>query len=242
MTTDAHPEPIHLMLRVDFPHLGELARAWTDGLSPEGTLIVTEQRFPVGERLRLGLGFPGLMEPLSIDAEVLGEQDPSVHHAAGMQVRFLPSSPDLARLRALVEAAGREPGKGTGRGYRILLVEDNPHTTELYGYALKRVQGVSPEVSVEFADNGLTAMERLNRAPAVDLVITDLHMPVMDGFTLISRMRADPRFKATPVFVITAGDQEAREQVLDLGVQAFMHKPVRLAQIVETVRTLLHLG
>src|SRR5690606_24062566 len=108
------------------------------------------------------------------------------------------------------------------------------------GYALKKVPG-SSEVAVEFADNGQVAVERLGRAPPLDLVITDLHMPVMDGFTLIKHMRGNPQLQATPVFVITAGDSEERERVLELGVQAFMHKPGQLPQIVETVVALLQL-
>jgi CheY-like chemotaxis protein len=73
----------------------------------------------------------------------------------------------------------------------------------------------------------------------VDLVVSDLYMPVLDGFALIERMRAEPALAAIPIVVISAGAAEARARALELGVDVYLQKPVQFTDIINTVRTLL---
>ena len=73
------------------------------------------------------------------------------------------------------------------------------------------------------------------------LVLTDLYMPVMDGFQLIEKMRSEPALKAIPVVAISAGGTDAREKAEALGVNVFMKKPVRFAEVMETVKRLLEI-
>jgi CheY-like chemotaxis protein len=65
---------------------------------------------------------------------------------------------------------------------------------------------------------------------------------VMDGFTLVERMRADPGLKATPVLMISAGGGEARERAAQLGIDIFFEKPIQFADVIDTVSALLRLG
>jgi DNA-binding response OmpR family regulator len=62
---------------------------------------------------------------------------------------------------------------------------------------------------------------------------------VLEGFALVERMRADPRTARVPVLAIADGDEEARARAVALGIDVFLEKPVRFADVVETVRTLL---
>ena len=71
-------------------------------------------------------------------------------------------------------------------------------------------QGRGVDVAVEYAANGHEALGRLGAPPRIDLVMADLYMPVMDGFALVERMRADPRSPGSPVIVISAGGPDAR--------------------------------
>ena len=73
------------------------------------------------------------------------------------------------------------------------------------------------------------------------LVMTDLYMPVMDGFQLIEKMRATPALAEIPVVAISAGGTDAREKAMKLGVNVFLKKPVRFAEVMDTVKQLLHL-
>jgi CheY-like chemotaxis protein len=143
----------------------------------------------------------------------------------------------LARLAELARTRHLEPRPG----FRILVAEDNPHVVEMYEYALRklRVPGSPQDVAVEFVGNGHEALIRLERKPRVDLVIADLYMPVMDGFTLIERLRSDPEYARTPILVISAGGADARDRAIELGVDVYLQKPVQFVDVIETVRTLL---
>ena len=129
-------------------------------------------------------------------------------------------------------------------GYRVLIVEDNPHIIEMYSYVLKKLaanelKGATP-LEVHFAADGHAAMALLAESP-FQLVMTDLYMPVMDGFQLIEKIRAEPALKAIPVVAISAGGQDAKDRALKLGVTSYLKKPVRFADVMDTVKQLLRI-
>lgn len=130
-------------------------------------------------------------------------------------------------------------------GFRVLIVEDNPHIVEMYAYALKKVAtgalaGRVP-VEVDFAPDGFAALKML-REGRFHLVLTDLYMPVMDGFALVDRIRHEEALKSIPVIAISAGGKEAQDRVLQLGADIFLRKPVKFVEVAETVKQLLRIG
>jgi CheY-like chemotaxis protein len=129
-------------------------------------------------------------------------------------------------------------------GLRILVVEDNPHIMEMYGYALKKLAAgeLKGKISldVHFATDGHGALAQLWQE-SFHLVMTDLYMPVMDGFALVERMRRDEKLKHIPVLAISAGGADAEERALGLGVNSYLRKPVRFAQVLQTVKHLLEI-
>lgn len=140
-----------------------------------------------------------------------------------------------------------QPRGGTpadGDAVRVLIVEDNPHIIEMYSYVLKKLasnelKGRLP-LEVHFAADGHAALTMLLES-RFHLVMTDLYMPVMDGFQLIERMRSEAALKAIPVVAISAGGNDARERAMGLGVDIFLKKPVRFAEVMDTVKQLLKL-
>lgn len=104
---------------------------------------------------------------------------------------------------------------------RILVVEDNPANLELVRYLLTAM-GHAPALAVDGAE-GL-AQARLLRP---HLIISDLQMPEMDGYTLIRALREDPLLRDTVVAALTAlsmpGDRDA---VLKAGFDAYFAKPL----------------
>ncbi|HEY5950799.1 MAG TPA: response regulator [Kofleriaceae bacterium] len=80
---------------------------------------------------------------------------------------------------------------------RILIVDDDPDARELFGQCLGR------RFEVEEAEHGKAALAKLHQR-SFDLVITDFHMPVMNGLELIRALRADPALERIPVIVQTS--------------------------------------
>jgi len=231
---------VPLLLRVDYPGAPGFHDA-TENLSAGGLFIRTDRVLPTGSRVPLLVSFAGLVEPLRLEVEVAWTRgDPG--QPRGVAVK-LPeeASGDRAALRRLVVAARND--ERPARLYRVLLVEDNAQVEAMYEHALERLRAPDGAVlSVDYARDGVEALARLQRSPRIELVITDLYMPVMDGFSLVEQIRADPALLATPVVAISAGGSEARERAIDLGVDVYLQKPVKIAEILATVRTLLRIG
>jgi CheY-like chemotaxis protein len=233
---------VPLVLRIDGPGAPGFHGA-TEKLSSGGLFIRTDRAFTQGERVPLLFSFPGLLGALELEVEVAWTRPPCGELPAGAAVRIpADREPDRAKLSRLAEGARKRPAPG--RTYRILLVEDNALVEALYETTLKRLRTAGGEVAVSLdrARDGEEALARLGRKPRVNLVVTDLYMPVMDGFTLVERIRADPALVMTPVLAISAGGPDACERAVELGVDVYLQKPVKIAAILETVRALLGIG
>ena len=125
--------------------------------------------------------------------------------------------------------------------FRILLVEDNSLVAQMYAAALRRLSDTDKitGLGVEVCNDGAAAWDRLLRKPAVDLLITDVFMPVLSGVDLVARLRAEPSMEHLPVVVITSGGEKERAALIKLGVTLFLHKPVKYPDLADTVRFLL---
>ncbi len=120
------------------------------------------------------------------------------------------------------------------RGRRALVVDDSAAVRKRLRRALQAVG-----VETREAEDGGGAWRALQEQP-VDIVLTDLHMPVMDGLKLIALVRGDEAHRATPVVVISseAAEEEVR-RAEGLGASAWLAKPVDDAEVIRVVRALL---
>lgn len=117
---------------------------------------------------------------------------------------------------------------------RILLVDDSPTILNLLGLVF-REQGYE----VLQARDGQEALEKLERE-RVDIIITDVNMPRMDGFALISAVRAQPELANLPIVVLTTeSDTRDRLHGLKRGADLYLTKPLGPAELVAQVRALL---
>jgi len=241
-----HPR-VPLVLRVDYPDHSRL-RDVTENLSRGGLFIQSERAFEVGQDVSVALSFPGLLNPVEVQGTVTWVRPASSEAPGGAGIRVLREQ-DRQRLGDILSSAGSEtrtsdPAALPPSGYRVLIVEDNPHIVEMYSYVLKKLasselKGQVP-LEVHFAPDGHHALQLLH-THAFSLVMTDLYMPVMDGFALIERIREEEALKAIPVVAISAGGPEARERAMQLGVDIYLRKPVRFQEVLETVKQLLHI-
>jgi|GEM_PF-557358 len=117
---------------------------------------------------------------------------------------------------------------------RILLVDDDPIMLEL---AHERLRAADYDVTL--AENGADALETLKRDGA-DLVISDLEMPIMDGFELTETIRADRTIAQIPVIVITANDHAgAVDRAFAAGATSFLAKPINWTLFNQAIRFVL---
>jgi uncharacterized protein (TIGR02266 family) len=228
-----------LVLSVQIPPGGS-AREWTENLSATGLFVRTDRTFTVGERLTLSLTFPGVAENVEIEVQVVRRRGVGAEGPAGVAVVVPHDRPaSLQRIEQLARTA--QQAETSRHPFRVLLVEDNQLVAAMYSSALRRLadkDGFSG-LDIEHAADGSEALARLDRVPPIDVVITDVYMPVMSGFVLLEKIRADERLRSMPVVVISSGSRREQEDAVRLGAQYFLRKPVKYQEIVAVVRTLL---
>ncbi|HKB07695.1 MAG TPA: response regulator [Candidatus Polarisedimenticolia bacterium] len=117
----------------------------------------------------------------------------------------------------------------------FLIVEDSPTMRQLLAFSLRRLK----DCRIIEAVDGVDALKKLTTEP-VDLVITDINMPMMDGLKLITVIRADARTKNLPIIIVTTeGAEEDRKRGLALGADAYIPKPIQPSDLLKTVASLL---
>lgn len=116
----------------------------------------------------------------------------------------------------------------------VLVVDDEPANLGLINAALQ------PHFRVRVARSGAEALRAAGTAPRPDLVLLDIVMPGMDGYTVLAKLREAPATRDIPVIFVTALYADEDEQRgLDLGAVDYLSKPVRPAIALARVR--LHL-
>jgi CheY-like chemotaxis protein len=116
----------------------------------------------------------------------------------------------------------------------ILVVDDYSTSQRLLGFILRQNNH-----TVVTAIHGLSALEQLAKI-SVDLVITDLSMPEMDGLTLLQHLRADPRLMSLPVIILTGSAYEQdNARAKAAGATSFLTKPVESEELISMVNRLL---
>jgi CheY-like chemotaxis protein len=136
----------------------------------------------------------------------------------------------MARLQTGDGDAPVSPQPAAFGGVHILLVEDNQINQNVAKGILEQAGAM-----VSVADNGEAAIEML-RAGGYDLVLMDVQMPVMDGFTATRFIREELGL-TLPVIAMTAGVMESeREQCIAAGMDDFIAKPIDVEQMFGTIR------
>jgi two-component system, cell cycle response regulator DivK len=117
---------------------------------------------------------------------------------------------------------------------RILVADDRATSRELVRTALER-----SGYDVSEAVDGRDALEQI-RSSAPDLVILDLHMPVVDGYEVVREIRLDTRLRELRVVALTASAMEGdRQKALGAGFDGFLTKPLSLASLRRELAGLL---
>ena len=168
--------------------------------------------------------------------------------AAGVTA-FCPKPMFLSDLRdSLMTAIGQKPKEQQGvlpkeptdfAGKHVLLAEDNELNREI---AVEILNAYGFEVDT--AENGAIAVEKVcTAAPGqYDLVLMDVQMPIMDGYTATRRIREleNPALAGIPILAMTANAfDEDRRNALECGMNGFLSKPIVIADLVQEMRKVL---
>lgn len=121
---------------------------------------------------------------------------------------------------------------------RVLLIEDTQSTRSLLASLIREVAGVE----IVECQNGLEALKILPHTQ-VDLVVTDLNMPDINGLELIRFLKSNPAFSHVPLIVVTTeASPRERQKTLALGVDAYFTKPFSTGEFQKTIRAFLERG
>lgn len=117
---------------------------------------------------------------------------------------------------------------------QTIIVADDSATARMIIKRCLEIAGFG-EAQILEARDGTEALE-LVKKNAVDLLVTDLNMPKMDGRSLLKHIKSSPRLSDLPVLVITSAKNPAKEQeLLNMGAFAILGKPVSPANVAEAL-------
>ena len=120
---------------------------------------------------------------------------------------------------------------------KILVTDDDPQMIELI---LSAFELYGPEYEILTASNGRTAMEMVRQSHP-DMIILDIMMPDGHGYSVCRDIRMNPSLNRMKILVLSAKYfPRDRQEILDLGADAFIPKPFGLQQVVLEVRKLLN--
>jgi DNA-binding response OmpR family regulator len=117
--------------------------------------------------------------------------------------------------------------------HKILIMEDDEMTAELIEFLLKR-QGHDVKVAADGAQGEKDLQEW-----QPEIVVLDVLMPFVDGFTVLKNMRANPATQNTPVLMLTAKTAERDiVEALDMGANDYLVKPFQPAELMARINRL----
>jgi len=139
--------------------------------------------------------------------------------------------PQPAKEHAKVSRPGAAKESRDGAPARVLVVEDNQVNQKVVTTVLRK-RGFT----VELANNGVEALELLERDDAFRLVIMDVQMPVMDGLEATRRIRLNPKWRNLPILAMTAHAMNGdREKCLSAGMNGYISKPVHPSHLISVM-------
>ena len=151
------------------------------------------------------------------------------------RVTMIPHLPaEALQLRDELELDGNGHVGPGGEKVRVLLVEDEPQLRRLLREMLER-----DGFSVGEAEDGVKALDEVDRW-APDIVVLDLDLPRLDGYGVLTHLRARRATEQLPVLVLTAkGDEDSEVRVFEFGANDYLSKPLRSRVLSARLRSLL---
>jgi uncharacterized protein (TIGR02266 family) len=235
-------------LLVEYDGADDLIGDYTENLSSGGIFVGTTRPMEIGAPIRLALSFPGLLAPIAVAGVVrwvrtLDPDDPTIEPGIGIEFE---DGPARARLAGVIDRLrARDPGLVV-RTVRVLVVEDNPLVASLIQEGLRGAtrRGTAERAMSDLAFQFRTAVDgrgalELLRAEPFDALIIDCYLPHIDGPSVIATARGELGLVRLPIIAVSAGGPTAKAAALKAGANMFIDKPMRLRQVIDTMRALI---
>lgn len=117
---------------------------------------------------------------------------------------------------------------------KILVVDDDKTTRKMVSLILK-----SKGYEVVTAENGMDGLQKLG-LEQINLILTDMNMPYMDGIEFTKQVRTNPEIAHIPIVMLTTeADEEEKQRAFKAGVDDYLVKPATAEQIVESMRKII---
>lgn len=237
-----HSTRVQAAFRVKYSTVDQLVGAYTKNISRGGLFIRTENLLPVNSVVRLIFSLPndgGEIPCIAKVARVIGPDDRKPDRKHGLAVEFLDVSLQNIEMiekfiasAALKEAEARTLPKFDYR-LSILVIDDEKIIRERAAGILK-----ANGHEVTMAENGLKGLAACLRTPP-DLVLTDVQMPLMDGWNFLRTIRARPSLSSTLViFQTTLSGEKERLKGYQLGVDDYLEKPYSAEELILRIERL----
>ena len=170
--------------------------------------------------------------------ELMGGQNLGRERARQKAAAFI--SPRISRCRKSPTRTVVPRDPGTLRDMRVLVVDDNATNRQIL---VKMLEGLA-HGSGHRADSGAKAMVTLTEAKGIGrtfpLILLDAQMPEMDGFALAEYIKRHPSFRAATIMMLSsAGQRGDAMRCRELGVAAYLTKPIRQAELMDAILTAL---
>ncbi|MBF0564808.1 MAG: hybrid sensor histidine kinase/response regulator [Nitrospirae bacterium] len=192
---------------------------------------------------RLGLIIDSVEDEEDMVIKPLPEHLKKLRIVSGVTISGKNEIINLLNVPTIIEAAkdvkyAREMGESKeemARSYTILVVDDSINTREIEKSILE-----SYGYTVTLAGDGIEALEK-TREGQFDLVVTDVEMPRLDGFSLTKQLREDANYKHTPIVIVTSREKEEdKRKGIEVGANAYIVKgDFDQSNLIQTIENLL---
>jgi CheY-like chemotaxis protein len=228
------------ILRTEIQTARETVVSYGYDLTPSSVFVVTDWHAPLDAQVTVRLSFPRALGPVDVVARVVEHRVAGAPgEPGGLLLAFDPDVPRTALNALLAEVEALHDAPQPRAAYRVLLVEDNTLTRDVFTYSAGRYFGSPGSVLVDHAESAERAWQLL-AAGGYDVVIVDYFLPTADGASLIARLRADERLRGTPIVAISVGGRAAREATMSAGADLFVDKPLVFRDLFNTLQILAH--
>jgi uncharacterized protein (TIGR02266 family) len=223
--------------RVSYESIDQLVVAYCSDLSKGGMFLATEHMLPVDSVVRLSLELPEGSSELVVLARVAYMRSPEdvargAEKPAGMGVQFMDLDDDTLQLveafisERITADVEKSPLAPTVRRLSVLVVEDDVACQKLAAAPFR-----SRGDYVRIAPDGFEALAMCLKEPP-DVILSDVHMPRMDGWQLLRMVRSRPQLAHIPfLFITTLSGEAERLKGYELGVDDYVAKPYRSIEL-----------
>lgn len=227
-------------IRVRFRSVEDLVATYSADVSRGGMYVTASRQLPLGTEVELSVELPDDQPPAMIPARVTYVLDEEAARARGktpgMGMQFLDAdTTELARRIAEYLAAALDASAAPQEEpLRVLVIDDSASYRNEIASALREAGH-----HVTIAENGLAGLGKaIKELP--DLVLSDVNMPVMDGWQFLRLVRARAATQRIPIaFLTTLGSEQDRLRGYEAGVDDYIPKPFTRHELLARVRRIV---